>query len=493
MKKLLLSIAGCFAIGTFSFAQTTLYTEDFETGGGSFSLNTSDMGGASTYNTWLMNNNYTGGNGTFVCQGFPFSFTVANTQTQPGGITNSPTSTYLHISAQAAISSGINCASYIPADGTCVTAETNFSKMTGSISTLGYSNVGFDFWWMCGGSVDAYGEVYYSLDGGATWVLKQSTMNNVTNWAQMALTDVAWDNQASLQFGFRFVNNLTGAATDPGLCIDQLKIEGTLGGGGNTITTSGAILPASWCEGTAVTNQINFVSTGTFNAGNIYTAELSDATGSFAAPTAIGTLASTANSGMITGMVPGTMPAGSGYRIRVVSDNPATIGSDNGSDLEIFATPVVTQTAFSDVCTVDGAFTLTGGTPSGGTYSGTGVSGGMFDPGVAGAGTHTITYSYTDGNGCTGETDEDILVEVCGGISEEALAFQLFPNPTESTFELIVEAQMNSIALNDMSGRIVKSFDPTVSLFDVSEIPSGVYIVRIEVDGQFSQRRLVIR
>jgi len=41
------------------------------------------------------------------------------------------------------------------------------------------------------------------------------------------------------------------------------------------------------------------------------------------------------------------------------------------------------------------------GTPSGGTFSGTGVNGTLFDPTLAGAGTFPITYSYTDANGCS--------------------------------------------------------------------------------------------
>ena len=40
--------------------------------------------------------------------------------------------------------------------------------------------------------------------------------------------------------------------------------------------------------------------------------------------------------------------------------------------------------------------------PEGGTLSGPGVSGLYFDPGAAGAGLHTVTYLYTDPNGCQG-------------------------------------------------------------------------------------------
>src|SRR5690606_31486339 len=52
------------------------------------------------------------------------------------------------------------------------------------------------------------------------------------------------------------------------------------------------------------------------------------------------------------------------------------------------------------VCQNDAPITLTGGMPEGGVYSGTGVSGGVFDPAAAGAGMHTITYTLC-GQSCT--------------------------------------------------------------------------------------------
>jgi hypothetical protein len=46
-------------------------------------------------------------------------------------------------------------------------------------------------------------------------------------------------------------------------------------------------------------------------------------------------------------------------------------------------------------------FALTAGTPTGGTYSGTGVSAGSFNPSIAGIGIHTITYTAPDASTCT--------------------------------------------------------------------------------------------
>ena len=53
---------------------------------------------------------------------------------------------------------------------------------------------------------------------------------------------------------------------------------------------------------------------------------------------------------------------------------------------------------FDDVCGEDHpSFELIGGTPSGGIYSGLGVSNGIFNPINAGLGIHNITYTYTLG------------------------------------------------------------------------------------------------
>ena len=71
--------------------------------------------------------------------------------------------------------------------------------------------------------------------------------------------------------------------------------------------------------------------------------------------------------------------------------------------------PTVSLSSFSPACSYDGTVTLSGGSPAGGTYAGTGVSGGMFDPS---AGTQTITYTYTDANGCTNDDAQTLTVNV---------------------------------------------------------------------------------
>src|SRR5690606_26950856 len=75
--------------------------------------------------------------------------------------------------------------------------------------------------------------------------------------------------------------------------------------------------------------------------------------------------------------------------------------ADTQQAVTVYALPVVSFNALTDVCLNGPAVLLTGGTPSGGQYFGTGVTNNQFDPALAGIGQHTIQYAFTDGNGCS--------------------------------------------------------------------------------------------
>jgi|GEM_PF-1831870 len=109
--------------------------------------------------------------------------------------------------------------------------------------------------------------------------------------------------------------------------------------------TTSAISGSPFCVGSGSTAAVTvpFTLTGPdFTAGNVFTAQLSDASGSFAAPTNIGTLTGT-TAGSISATIPGTITAGAGYRIRVVGNNPAANGAQNTVNLTVqsFAAPTV--------------------------------------------------------------------------------------------------------------------------------------------------------
>lgn len=98
---------------------------------------------------------------------------------------------------------------------------------------------------------------------------------------------------------------------------------------GERITTG--TVATSFCAGNIVSVPFNAIDIG---GGNTFTAQLSNAAGSFAAPVNIGTLSGN-TPGTINATIPIATPAGPGYRIRVVSNSPGTIGSDNGMNIAV--------------------------------------------------------------------------------------------------------------------------------------------------------------
>ncbi|MEZ4990989.1 MAG: SdrD B-like domain-containing protein, partial [Saprospiraceae bacterium] len=83
---------------------------------------------------------------------------------------------------------------------------------------------------------------------------------------------------------------------------------------------------------------------------------------------------------------------------------------DDGDDARVGVCDVVSIDPVDPLCIDEGSIQLMGH-PSGGLFSGTGVSPtGLFDPATAGVGTWTISYAYNNGAGCEDEVTIDITV-----------------------------------------------------------------------------------
>ena len=108
-------------------------------------------------------------------------------------------------------------------------------------------------------------------------------------------------------------------------------------GHAQTITTTGVSV-TNICSAANVLTNVTYTKTGTFNAGNTFTAQLSDATGSFTGALNIGSVSSV-NNGTITATIPAGTATGNGYKIRVIGSNPAITGSTSTATLTITAPP----------------------------------------------------------------------------------------------------------------------------------------------------------
>jgi hypothetical protein len=141
------------------------------------------------------------------------------------------------------------------------------------------------------------------------------------------------------------------------------------------------------------------------------------------------------------------------------------------------------------------AFALAAGTPNGGTYSGTGVSGGMFDPSVSGAGTFDVIYSYTDVNGCTSSDTSTITVGLCTGVEQQnEIQFSIFPNPGSGSFIITASVTPELIVVTDVLGKEIRSMLPgsNVVKLDLAGEENGIYFVKIVSAGKQSVRKLVL-
>ncbi len=91
---------------------------------------------------------------------------------------------------------------------------------------------------------------------------------------------------------------------------------------------------------------------------------------------------------------------------------------------QVHSLPTVSFSGLSSsYCEGDPVVTLTE-TPAGGTFSGNGMWANSFDPVAAGTGTHTITYSYTDTNGCSSADSQTTTIHPVHSITASAT-----PNP----------------------------------------------------------------
>lgn len=164
--------------------------------------------------------------------------------------------------------------------------------------------------------------------------------------------------------------------------------------------------------------------------------------------------------------------------------------------------PTVNGTASSgSVCADDANVTLTG-TPSGGAWSGPGVTGNAFDPSV-GAGSYQPTYTYTDTNGCSGTAQVSIAVSACVGIQEQAATggFFVYPNPNTGTFSLAIanDAESMQIEITDAEGRVVYAANENAvsagSVYQVSmeNLSNGIYFMRVTTPDNMQMIRVAVQ
>ena len=264
--------------------------------------------------------------------------------------------------------------------------------------------------------------VWYSTNGGTTWTDKDNTslpdmpirwalFNPYVQGEVILATEIGvWtcpDINAASPAWSRSNNGLANVRVDmlQSRSSDSTVMASTFGRGVFTSKFVGGSAPTASFTGTPTSVCVGDTVTFTDNSTGNPTSSQWTFTGGTPSSSSAGTA-------LVVYNTPGS------YTVRLISSN--AVGSDTSTQVNyitVNANPTVSLSSFSAVCSNSGSFALSGGSPVGGTYSGTGVSGGNFNPSTAGVGSHTITYSFTNGSGCTSTATENIAVNASPTVS----------------------------------------------------------------------------
>lgn len=312
----LYSVLVLFFISATLAAQTfQIYTEDFdEDYGGSFILNSAGPSDSIGTNKWVINNSYTGG--------FGYPNTTPQDSVVGGTIGFAPYSTYLHVYDEEGAPT-ITCASYDPSS-----PSDFFAEMAGGFCTLGLIDIEFTFFYVGEGSSSAYGQVYYSKDGGPWTAIGETFYNDQHLWKYEVITDPIFEDAEDLRFGFRWVNDDAGGDKTISFGIDDIIVVGTYDDAISPVDINiDFVFPDPVC-------QLNSLIIGWSLSDPLcegtYEVELSDAGGTFGTPDGLGvfTIGSLDTIGAVSVTIPGTTPEDVCYKVRInrVSPLPTITG-----------------------------------------------------------------------------------------------------------------------------------------------------------------------
>jgi hypothetical protein len=194
---------------------------------------------------------------------------------------------------------------------------------------------------------------------------------------------------------------------------------------------------------------------------------------------------------------------GSGSGKVYVNAGSACGNSPLSDSLEVTVNPLpsVTLTLNIDtVCSSASPIALSGGSPNGGVYSGNGISGGNFSAVSAGIGSHTVTYTYTDGNTCTNSATDTVIVHICAGINElnNQTEFTISPNPLQNSSIVTINGlfvKNGSFEIYDFTGKKTDEgkFTGNTILLNRNNKSAGVYSLIIrENETPIINTKLVI-
>ncbi len=152
--------------------------------------------------------------------------------------------------------------------------------------------------------------------------------------------------------------------------------------------------------------------------------------------------------------------------------------------------------AIDSICVNNTLVALATSSPSGGTWSGTGVVGSDFDPAIAGIGTHAITYSIVGTGSCINSTNDSIFVSGCVGLEDYKANANLiiFPNPSTGSFTIKYTNDASLVLINELGQsieRLLLNVDNNYS-YTFSNLNSGIYFITGIINEHFVTQKIIV-
>jgi PKD repeat protein len=165
--------------------------------------------------------------------------------------------------------------------------------------------------------------------------------------------------------------------------------------------------------------------------------------------------------------------------------------------ITVNALPVVTITSSAvnnAVCISDGIVQLTV-SPANAVVTGVGVSGGSFDPTIAGIGAQTLTATYADANGCIGTNTLVLTVEDCASIDNLIYnGVKVLPNPNNGQF-IVTGLEIGQVLkVYDMNGKVVlaENIVSSTQMIQLDRVSSGIFYLQTVKNGKIGQLKFAV-
>ncbi|NML22375.1 HYR domain-containing protein [Pseudoflavitalea sp. G-6-1-2] len=149
--------------------------------------------------------------------------------------------------------------------------------------------------------------------------------------------------------------------------------------------------------------------------------------------------------------------------------------------------PAPTLSIPSEIC-MEEKFVQLAATPAGGTFTGGIIHNNVWNITEGNVGSHSILYTYTDADGCTGSAGKTVNLKICNTSNNVTKLFT-YPNPTYSSVHLktlIAKDATYTVTVTDTNGRTVWRKEMRMPIgwnyvyIDITAKPAGVYIISVK-------------